>query len=614
MSKRSLSQPEASPELRRRVKNLLHRGGSRTLQRVVSRSVAVCSGKGGVGKTITAANLAILCARRGLRVALVDLDPLSDVATLLDLTESETALEPGKSLENGSLADFTLHVFENLDLVFPNPKLDRGSREALLDNLFRRHVECLAKSYDLLVFDLPAGSDYEENLVFLLFVSLIILVTNPEPTAHAAAGSYIRRALRNFPETSVHIWHNRYATGSQGEFNPRDVAGNYNRNVPAEEKLKAQETRRLVDLAFVPEDPALNLLRGSPAAGENAHRFLIDTLKYFDEERVRMLAVGVSLSRFALELSVHYVAAHGAVEDAEETLQSFGSYLRQLVDHSGDGQGRGLALFSPEERASLSEFLERVRRDWLRGRVLKLIGMLEERLQQLEAERGPFAPGLTVQADKAVDRELSALLVELNRQARSLPELVPHGGLLLFYFSLYKLLQSPTVSDLIGRLVPTRKSARGGPVRDRNRQIRTLVEGDPDYRQRYLKAVRTLYPVVVRQVTNMVKVLDLSGLLLRGGDGKVLRSAYLKLLTNFLHDTLYSGLSVVVGFPYRASGRAFHKGAGRVLELMGLGGPGEARPGGEGGSTAARPRGSHPGGEGGSTAAGSPPAASNKEP
>ena len=36
--------------------------------------VSVASGKGGVGKSMIAANLALSTARRGLRVALVDLD------------------------------------------------------------------------------------------------------------------------------------------------------------------------------------------------------------------------------------------------------------------------------------------------------------------------------------------------------------------------------------------------------------------------------------------------------------------------------------------------------------------------------------------------------------
>src|SRR5271157_5282703 len=73
--------------------NELLSGPSRdSLRRVIARSIAVSSGKGGVGKTITACNLAIYYARKGLRVGLVDLDPLSDVASLLDIYESEQAL------------------------------------------------------------------------------------------------------------------------------------------------------------------------------------------------------------------------------------------------------------------------------------------------------------------------------------------------------------------------------------------------------------------------------------------------------------------------------------------------------------------------------------------
>lgn len=39
------------------------------------RVTTVSNFKGGVGKTTTAVNLAALCARRGLRTLLVDLDP-----------------------------------------------------------------------------------------------------------------------------------------------------------------------------------------------------------------------------------------------------------------------------------------------------------------------------------------------------------------------------------------------------------------------------------------------------------------------------------------------------------------------------------------------------------
>src|SRR5208283_455213 len=62
------------------------------LRRVVDKSIAITSGKGGVGKTITACNLAIYYARKGLNVGLVDIDPLSDVVSLLDLQAPEQAL------------------------------------------------------------------------------------------------------------------------------------------------------------------------------------------------------------------------------------------------------------------------------------------------------------------------------------------------------------------------------------------------------------------------------------------------------------------------------------------------------------------------------------------
>ena len=76
-------------------------------------------------------------------------------------------------------------------------------------------------------------------------------------------------------------------------------------------------------------------------------------------------------------------------------------------------------------------------------------------------------------------------------------------------------------------------------MRDRFRQIRTLVEGDEKYRAHYLRTVQALYRVLVRQITAVAEALDVPHLLLRDSKSEVDGKAYLKLLTAFLHETLY---------------------------------------------------------------------------
>jgi hypothetical protein len=137
--------------------------------------------------------------------------------------------------------------------------------------------------------------------------------------------------------------------------------------------------------------------------------------------------------------------------------------------------------------------------------------------------------------------------------------------LLLFYFSLHKLFQSRTLVTVLRGLVPRRVNQRGRKVRDRFRQIRTLVERDPGYRERYLKALGTLHALVMRQVAAVARALDLDGLVIMDGESRIDGRPYLKLLAAFLHEALYSGLSVIVGFDYRSAAVAFQEGAERLL-------------------------------------------------
>lgn len=46
----------------------------------MSKVIAICNQKGGVGKTTTAANLGVALAMEGKRVLILDLDPQSDLS------------------------------------------------------------------------------------------------------------------------------------------------------------------------------------------------------------------------------------------------------------------------------------------------------------------------------------------------------------------------------------------------------------------------------------------------------------------------------------------------------------------------------------------------------
>ena len=59
--------------------------------------------------------------------------------------------------------------------------------------------------------------------------------------------------------------------------------------------------------------------------------------------------------------------------------------------------------------------------------------------------------------------------------------------------------------------------------------------------------------------------LDLSALVIVDKQSRLDGRPYLKLLAAFLHETLYSGLSVIVGFDYRSAAAAFQDGAERLL-------------------------------------------------
>lgn len=147
-----------------------------------ARMVYLTGGKGGVGKSLLAANLALELAARGLRVLLVDLDlALSDLHVLLGLG-AERSME---SYFDGhsSLADCRLSAAPRVDLLAGG---NGAAQLAALDEVQRAHfldeLEELGAAYDLVLCDGAAGAG-ADALAFAARADHVLLVTTPDPTA-----------------------------------------------------------------------------------------------------------------------------------------------------------------------------------------------------------------------------------------------------------------------------------------------------------------------------------------------------------------------------------------------------------------------------------------------
>ena len=125
------------------------------------RALVVTSGKGGVGKTTTTANLGVALASRGARVVLVDADiGLRNLDLVLGL-ESRVrhhlldVLERKVTLENAVVPD------KRVPTLFLLPAAQNREKDDVATADMRELVERLRDAYDYVVIDSPAGIEME---------------------------------------------------------------------------------------------------------------------------------------------------------------------------------------------------------------------------------------------------------------------------------------------------------------------------------------------------------------------------------------------------------------------------------------------------------------------
>jgi flagellar biosynthesis protein FlhG len=209
------------------------------------RVIAVTSGKGGVGKTHLAANLAVLAARGGRRVLLVDADlGLANADIVLGMCPTHHL---GHLLDGSASADDVLaegpHGLRVLGAASGVQQLTRLSDEqkrtlvAAFDPLDRR--------FDLVLVDCGAGIG--DNVLFFAGAAQeALLVVSPEPTSLADAYATVKVLSQDAGVTHFSVVANQAA-----DFQGRDV---FRRLAQVTERFLAA---RLSYLGSVPRDESL---------------------------------------------------------------------------------------------------------------------------------------------------------------------------------------------------------------------------------------------------------------------------------------------------------------------------------------------------------------------
>jgi ATP-binding protein involved in chromosome partitioning len=161
--------------------------------------IAIASGKGGVGKSTTATNLALALKQEGGKVGVLDADIYGPSQTRMLASHGRPASRDGKSMEPQTSYDLQSISIGNLieedtPMIWRGPMVT-GALEQLLNDTNWRDL-------DYLVVDLPPGTgDIQLTLCQRIPVSGAVIVTTPQDIALLDA----RKGLKMFEKVNVPV-------------------------------------------------------------------------------------------------------------------------------------------------------------------------------------------------------------------------------------------------------------------------------------------------------------------------------------------------------------------------------------------------------------------------
>lgn len=215
-------------------------------QSQLGRSIAVVSGKGGVGKSNFSTNFTAMLSSQGKKVVLIDMDiGMGNIHILLGKTAPY------------NLKDYLVGEKLLESVMFDGPNglkyISGGSGlNGVLEwsnDMFDRLIEAfeyLQKSYDYIIFDMGAGAT-TQTLDLLVAVDDIIVITTAEPTSITDAYSMMKYIHFKDPQKSFFLLCNRAFSKEEGE------------DTLARLRLAMSKflSKEVVPLGSLPEDPTV---------------------------------------------------------------------------------------------------------------------------------------------------------------------------------------------------------------------------------------------------------------------------------------------------------------------------------------------------------------------
>jgi len=179
--------------------------------------IVLTSGKGGVGKTTSAAAIAGGLALRGHRTVVIDFDVGLRNLDLIMGCERRVVFDFINVINGDAKLNQSLIKDKRNDLLYIFPTSQTRDKDALKRDGVERVLEELKESFDYIVCDSPAGIEHGA-LTAMYFADSAIIVTNPEVSSVRDSDRIIgllasksRRAEFNLEPVAVHLLLSRYS-------------------------------------------------------------------------------------------------------------------------------------------------------------------------------------------------------------------------------------------------------------------------------------------------------------------------------------------------------------------------------------------------------------------